>query len=59
VDRVEPIAVLVSIGGGVWPGFAEAWRDDRVMVRYSIGPGLQHLHWVDASQVTRREVTRA
>ncbi len=55
MDKPAPIPVLVTVEAGTFPGFAEAWRDERVYVRYSSSPGMQHLHWVDASQVTRRD----
>jgi hypothetical protein len=53
MPQPNPIQVLVTADGAEWQGFAEAWRDDRVYVRYTTGPGQQHLHWVDAAQVRR------
>lgn len=38
-----------------YAGQVEAWRGDRVSVRYSRGPGLTHLVWLPADAVRRVE----
>lgn len=62
-DRMTPatrlhIAVEVHIGDTWWPGELYHWRRDgdrwTAYVRYSVGPGLNHVRWVDQGDV--REV---
>jgi hypothetical protein len=54
---VEPSRpVVVTQHDGSWPGRLLAWRRDeagawRAYVRYSRAPGMQHQHWISASEV--------
>jgi hypothetical protein len=50
-----PTAVTVRRSDGVWPGWLSAWRHAetgwRAYVTYRRGPGVTHVHWVDANAV--------
>lgn len=50
-DEEVPVEVLEH--GEWWPGFADAWRGDRVSVRYRKGVGMTHLGWFPADHVRR------
>jgi hypothetical protein len=54
VDPWKP--VTVDQPDGSWEGWLLAWRRDeagawRAYVRYSRAPGMQHQHWISASEV--------
>lgn len=52
--KAEPaVPVTVSAKDGLWPGFVEAWRGQRVHVSWTTGPGSNHRGWVDAVDVAR------
>ena len=52
---LPPAAVTVRRSDGVWPGWLSAWRRTetgwRAYVTYRRGPGITHVHWVDANAV--------
>lgn len=48
-----PVEVLFEVDGQHHHGYALAYAGDRVTVRYSRGPGMNHLAVVDAAAVTR------
>ena len=48
-----PVPVEVWAQREWWPGWANAYRGERVSCRWSRGPGLNHLTWQPAEHVRR------
>ena len=55
VDPPKP--VMVEQSDGVWPGWLSAWRRTdtgwRAFVQYRRGPGMTHVHWVEAHELSK------
>ena len=51
-----PKAISVTLFDGTWPGWLSAWRHTdtgwRAFVQYRRGPGVTHMHRVEAATLT-------
>lgn len=55
VEAKEHLRVLAWMRGFPVEAVALGWTGDRVHIRWSDGPGLNHLGWVPAADVERQK----
>lgn len=53
VPADPPVPVTAMVRGERREGVVLGWRGDRVYLRWTAGPGLNHLTWVMAADVER------